>query len=151
MESLEAELRRERQAHAATSNLLDLIVGQLPAFFWVLDRDLRVLRNGGAIDQLMGFSAASLVGRTLYDIMAQYPGRTNAAIEMHERALAGERVQLENEYRDKLVATIVGEGPKPSICVKLPLFGSNARFGLASGSAAVELMEYTPGADGVNE
>jgi PAS domain S-box-containing protein len=99
IDALEEELRRQRE-------ILDVVVRQMPATYWIVDRDLRVTRTGGAIEQLLGYSADRWLGKTLHEAMAADPS-SGDTIDSHRRALEGAIVQMENEYRGKLMAMTV--------------------------------------------
>ena len=100
------ELRTQRQALEQTAAMLEQVVLQMPAIYRVVDRDLRILRAGGAIEQILGYPADRFVGRTLHDSAQEDPSSVDP-IEKHNRALAGEIVTYENEYRGKLLALTV--------------------------------------------
>jgi two-component system, cell cycle sensor histidine kinase and response regulator CckA len=105
--ALEAELRHQREQAETASTMLDLVMRQLPGTYWVTDRDLRIMRTGGAIEQLLGYSADRFIGKTIYDAIAADPS-SGDPIDTHHRALAGEVAQAENEYRGKWFAMTVG-------------------------------------------
>jgi len=83
-----------------TATILDLVVKQVAAIYWVVDREFTVLRTGGAIEQVLGYPASRFLGRTLYEAHREQPSSTDA-IALHTRALAGETVAFENEYCGK--------------------------------------------------
>jgi PAS domain S-box-containing protein len=105
--ALEAELRQQREQADTTSRILDLVMRQMPGTYWVTDRDLTIMSTGGAIEQLLGYSADRFLGKTIYDAIAADPS-SGDAIDTHRRALAGEVAQLENEYRGKWFTMTVG-------------------------------------------
>jgi PAS domain S-box-containing protein len=100
IDALEDELRSQRE-------ILDVVVRQMPATYWIVDRELRVIRTGGSVEQLLGYSPDRWLGKTLHDAIAADPA-TGDSIDVHRRAISGEIVQIENEYRGKLMAMTVG-------------------------------------------
>jgi PAS domain S-box-containing protein len=107
IDTLEAELQRQRTSNQGTSRILEQVIGQLPAVYYIVDRDLRIIRTGGPIEQILGYPANRFVGKTLHEAMAADPSSVDT-IAMHKRALAGEPMLVENEYRGKLMANAVG-------------------------------------------
>jgi PAS domain S-box-containing protein len=105
--ALAAELPQQRDAHDSTAHILDQVMRQLPALFYVMDRDLRIVRTGGDVEHIVGFPADRFVGTTLQQSLSVEPS-SHGAVERHQRALAGEIVQAESTYRGKTLATIVG-------------------------------------------
>ncbi|HEY5923565.1 MAG TPA: ATP-binding protein [Kofleriaceae bacterium] len=105
--ALEAELRTRREQADTTSSILELVMRQMPAIYWIVDRDLRLLRTGGAVQQILGYDQSTYVGRTLYDVVADSPGSADT-IGKHQRACGGETLQYETEYRAKVLATVLG-------------------------------------------
>ncbi len=92
-----------REANAElerTASILGQVVKQVAAIYWVVDRDLKVLRTGGAIEQVLGYPSSRFLGRTLYDAHREDPSNADA-VALHKRALAGEAIAFENEYRGK--------------------------------------------------
>jgi len=100
IEKLEEELRR-------TEEILELVTRQMPSVYWIVDRDLRLQRTGGAVEQMFGYPRDRFVGKTLHEAHAVEPSNTDP-ITSHERALAGELVHYETEYCGKLGAVSVG-------------------------------------------
>jgi PAS domain S-box-containing protein len=106
LETANVELRRQREALSTASTTLDLVIRQMPAMYWIVDRDLRIHTTGGAIQELLGFPPDKFIGHTLDEVHRQDPGSTDPMV-MHRRALAGETVTYTAEYRSKLLATTV--------------------------------------------
>jgi two-component system, cell cycle sensor histidine kinase and response regulator CckA len=104
---LEAQLERERSDHTAIAHILELVVRQIPATYWIVDRDLRILRTGGPVEQILGDPVDRFIGKTMQDALALDPGSSGETLGAHERALAGETVQYEGEYRGKWMATVI--------------------------------------------
>jgi signal transduction histidine kinase len=107
IERLEAELRRARDEAEENATILDVVLRQMPGVFWVVDRDLRVLRSGGASEGMLGLAQGSFRGHTIGDVAAADPMNVDT-IANHKRAIAGELIHVEAEYRGKLLATVIG-------------------------------------------
>lgn len=103
---LEDSLRREREAHETTARILDQFVRQLPAVFWIVDRDQRIISTGGPVEQILGFPASTFVGRTMQDALATYPSSTDTIDEIN-RAIAGEAVTSESVFTGKVMANFL--------------------------------------------
>lgn len=89
--------------------MLALVLRQMPAVYWLVDRDLRILSTGGAIESVLGYKADRWVGKTLQDVQAGDGGAEQSILE-HRRALLGETITSQNEYRGKrLRVTIAPE------------------------------------------
>jgi two-component system, cell cycle sensor histidine kinase and response regulator CckA len=80
---------------------------QLPGTFWMVDRDLRIIRTGGEIERILGYGADRFLGKTLQDAVAADSSSADV-VEMHRRALAGQVTQAESEYRGKTATLTVG-------------------------------------------
>lgn len=107
IEELEAELRRLRDEHETTATLLDQIMQQIPALYWITDRELRILAAGGVTQGITGHARGTFVGRSIYDVAAADPMNVDT-VANHKRAIAGETLKLEAEYRGKHLATVIG-------------------------------------------
>jgi len=81
-------------------------VRQMPALYWLIDRELRLLSNGGAIEELLGYAPDKYLGASL-----EAPHRDDPAtvdpVAMHARALAGETVAYTADYRGKTLAITI--------------------------------------------
>jgi len=99
-------LRASNSELERTASILDLVVRQMPAIYWVVDRELRVLRTGGAIEPVLGYERNRFLGRTLHEAHREEPSNIDP-IALHHRALAGETVGFENEYVGKLMSNTV--------------------------------------------
>jgi PAS domain S-box-containing protein len=106
LETANALLRREREALATTAAMLDLVVHQMTAIYWIVDRDLRICKAGGAIQEMLGYAPGRFVGMTLEQAHRIDPGSVDPIV-MHRRALAGETVTFSSEYRHKHIVTTV--------------------------------------------
>lgn len=106
LETTNRVLRQQREALETTASTLDLVVRQMPAIYWLTDRELRLVKAGGAIEAMFGVTAERLVGMTLDAIQEREPATTDPVV-MHERALAGETVTYTSLYRGKHLVTTV--------------------------------------------
>lgn len=104
---LEQELVREREQRETTSLILELALQQMPGTYYVIDRELTILRTGGAIEKVLGYPLDHYVGQSLHEAMARDPS-SGDAIAAHRRAIEGETRQSEIEYRGKLLAITIG-------------------------------------------
>ena len=104
IEAANLKLVSQREEVSRTATILDIVVRQMPAIYWLVDRDLRILRTGGAIQEVLGYAPDKNLGLTLHETHREDPGSVDP-IEAHERALAGETVTYETEYRGKQLAT----------------------------------------------
>src|SRR5450631_373405 len=57
-----SEVKRQRVELERTANILDLVVHQMPALYWVVDKDLRIIRTGGAIREVLGYESDKFMG-----------------------------------------------------------------------------------------
>ncbi len=99
IESTNAELSR-------TAATLDMVVRQVSAVYWLVDRDLRIKSTGGPILEVLGYPPDQYIGTTLYDVHAVDPG-SSSPIEAHLRALAGATTTFTNEYRGRVLANTI--------------------------------------------
>ncbi|HEU4730619.1 MAG TPA: PAS domain S-box protein, partial [Kofleriaceae bacterium] len=100
IEAANAQLRKQREVLATTAAMLDLVVRQMTAIYWIVDRELRICTAGGAIQELLGFAPGRFVGMTIEQVHRIDPGSIDT-IAMHRRALAGETITFASEYRNK--------------------------------------------------
>ncbi len=106
IETTNIELRKQREALETTATMLDLVVRQMPAIYWLVDHDLRIWKTGGAIREMLGFGPRVFIGKTIDQLHRADPG-TADAVAMHRRALRGETLTYASEFRDKhLVVTV---------------------------------------------
>jgi PAS domain S-box-containing protein len=84
--------------------MLDLVVHQMPAIYWIVDSDLRIFKTGGAIREVLGYEPDRFIGWTLEQVHRDDPGSIDP-VQMHRRALAGETVSYTTEYRNKHLVT----------------------------------------------
>jgi two-component system, cell cycle sensor histidine kinase and response regulator CckA len=100
------EVRRQRDELQRTAGILDLVVQQMPALYWIVDRDQRIVRTGGAFEEVLGYPAAAFANVKLSTIHRHEPGSTDP-VPWHTRALAGETCSYDTEYRGKQLAVTV--------------------------------------------
>ena len=99
IESTNAELQR-------TATTLDLVVRQVSAVYWLVDRDLRIQRTGGPIMELLGYAPDHYIGTTMYDVYRLDPS-SESPIAGHLKALDGEVANYVSEYRGKQMANTI--------------------------------------------
>jgi len=104
---LEAELQQQRDAAERRSTIIEQMMRQMPALYWIVDRDLRIVGSGGETVGITGYARGSFYNETIRDVAAADPMSTDT-IANHRRALAGETVKVETDYRGKLLATVIG-------------------------------------------
>jgi PAS domain S-box-containing protein len=104
VESANIELRKQRENLETTAAMLDLVVRQMQAVYWVVDRDLRVCKTGGAVRDMFGYEPDRFVGMTLDQVHRTDPGSVDPVM-MHRRALIGETITYAAEYRNKHLIT----------------------------------------------
>ena len=80
---------------------LRLILSQLPATIWTVDRDLRFTSSLGAGLRALGLQENELRGRTLMDYF-QTADPDFAPLRYHRRALQGESVEYEFQWGKRL-------------------------------------------------
>ena len=100
------EILHQHETLTRTTGVLELVVRQMPAIYWLVDHDLRILETGGAIMELLGFPPDQYVGKTLYDVQAEDPDASET-VDHHKRALAGELVTSTTLYRSKHMANTI--------------------------------------------
>jgi PAS domain S-box-containing protein len=89
--------KRTEQERAAHAEYLQQLVDQIPAFLWVIDRDLIVRRIEGGRPMLKALDRDRLIGRSQQEIteMGCSAEDTELSMEMHRRVLRG----FPGEYR----------------------------------------------------
>jgi two-component system cell cycle sensor histidine kinase/response regulator CckA len=110
LETTNIELRKQREALATTAALLDLVVQQMPATYWTVDRDLRICQSGGAVREVAGVERGTFLGKTIDEVYGAEPDRFSKSMDpiaMHRRALAGETITFAAESRNKHFVTTV--------------------------------------------
>ncbi len=106
-EQLRALIEQQRDDLERTSRTLELVMRQMPAIYWLVDHDLKIISAGGAIESILGYPPGRWIGSTLYDVHRTEPGTVDPIVA-HKRALAGETVTYENRYRDKQLSLTCG-------------------------------------------
>ncbi|MDQ3366459.1 MAG: response regulator [Myxococcota bacterium] len=105
-EAQQLDLQSQREELERTARTLELVVRQMPATYWLVDLDLRILRAGGAIEEILGYAPDRWVGHTLGEVMA-VDGGGEGTLNAHARALAGESASYSAEYRGKRLSTVI--------------------------------------------
>jgi PAS domain S-box-containing protein len=106
IETTNIELRKQREVLETTAAMLDLVVRQMRVIYWVVDRDLRIYRSGGASKELFGITPGRFLGMTLEQVQRIDPVATDPVV-MHRRALLGETVTYVTEWHNKHLVTTV--------------------------------------------
>ncbi|HEX4452762.1 MAG TPA: PAS domain S-box protein [Kofleriaceae bacterium] len=99
------ERKRARDELVHTTQVLDQVVRQMTAAYWLTDRDLRIMRTGGSLHDVLGVEPDGVIGRTVHEIQARAPASIDL-IPFYERALAGEIAAFDLEFRDKHMTVI---------------------------------------------
>jgi two-component system, cell cycle sensor histidine kinase and response regulator CckA len=88
---------RKELEQAAHTDYLQQLVDQIPAFLWIIDRDLIVRRIEGGRPMLQALDRDRLVGLHMAEVtqMGANPSDLALSVEMHRRALEG----LAGQYR----------------------------------------------------
>lgn len=98
IDQLEDQLHRQRE-------IVEQAMRQMPATYWVVDRDLVLLEVGGPVEQLFGMPINEYVGKRLAEAIDRVRG--NDTFERYHRALRGEVVVEETTYRGKTLAATI--------------------------------------------
>ena len=101
-----SHVKRQRLDLERTAKILDLVVMQMPALYWVVDRELRIIRTGGAIEEVLGYPADRFINARLRAVHRFEPGSVDP-VPYHERALEGEVLGYDTTYRGKQLAVTV--------------------------------------------
>ena len=111
LETANTELRKQGEVLATTAAMLDLVVRQMTAMYWIVDRDLRICKSGGAIQEMLGFAPGTFLGMTIEQVYRPDPGPVDPnsinPTAAHCRALAGETITFASEFRKKHLVTTV--------------------------------------------
>ncbi|MBA3452922.1 MAG: PAS domain S-box protein, partial [Deltaproteobacteria bacterium] len=107
IEATHAELRLQREEIERTATTLDLVVRQVSAIWWLVDHELRILRTGGPILEVLGYAPDKFIGMTLYDAVRDDPVDGRPSIDAHLRALQGETATYTSDYRNKLLTNTI--------------------------------------------
>jgi two-component system, cell cycle sensor histidine kinase and response regulator CckA len=99
------ERKRSSDELVYSKTILDQVVRQMTAAYWLTDRELRIERTGGSLHDVLGAVPANVIGRTVHEIQARAPASVDL-IPFYERALAGEIASFDLEFRDKHMTVI---------------------------------------------
>jgi two-component system cell cycle sensor histidine kinase/response regulator CckA len=106
-EATNAKLRAQHRELESTATILDMVVRQMPALYWLVDPDLRIIRTGGAIESVLGYAPDLFIGKTLNEVHNDEPGSVDP-VASHARAVHGQTTSYTTQYRSKHLETIVG-------------------------------------------
>jgi two-component system, cell cycle sensor histidine kinase and response regulator CckA len=106
LETSNVVLRKQREVLSTTAAMLDLVVHQMTAIYWIVDCDLKICKAGGAIQKLLGFAPGRFIGMTIDQVHHVDPGSIDSTL-MHRRAVAGETITFASEFHDKHLVTTV--------------------------------------------
>jgi two-component system cell cycle sensor histidine kinase/response regulator CckA len=98
--ALTPEKRRELES-AAHNDYLQQLVDQIPAFLWMIDRDLIVRRIEGGKPMLQTLDRDRLVGLPMAEVtgMGSSPEDVDLSVAMHRRVLAGATEQYRATWK----------------------------------------------------
>jgi PAS domain S-box-containing protein len=100
------EQEQVETARLSSEAQLQFVVGQVPAVLWTTDQELRFTSSGGAGLKGLGLKPGETVGVTLFEYF-----RTDdpefEPIAAHRRALAGEPVSYDFEWRGNVYEVLV--------------------------------------------
>jgi len=85
---------------------VDMLVRQMPGLYWIVDRDLRILHTGGAIEEILGYPQGRHIGKTMYDVRLEDDHGADP-VPAHLAALGGATVPFTNQYRDRTLASTI--------------------------------------------
>jgi signal transduction histidine kinase len=92
----------------STATTLQYVMKLVPGIYWRVDSDSRVAEVGGAMEEVLGYSGRGrYVGRTITEHQQTEPTSLDTA-EHHRRALAGEMLTFDNEYKGKQLSSTLG-------------------------------------------
>ena len=101
-EAASAKLHSQREELERTARTLDLVVRQMPAMYWLVDHDLRILRTGGAIEEVLGYAAGSLDRPHAVRRGRSRRGTPTESLVAHAAGARGRgRSRTRTEYRGK--------------------------------------------------
>ena len=106
-EAASRKLQEQREELERTARTLELVVRQMPAVYWLVDHELRIRANGGAIEEMLGFPPDRWIGHTLEEPIAEDGNHASEAIPAHRRALAGELVTYSSVFRGRRLTVTV--------------------------------------------
>jgi PAS domain S-box-containing protein len=101
-----SQVKRQRLDLERTAKILDLVVMQMPALYWVVDRELRIIRTGGAVQEVLGYPGDRFTNVRLASVHRFEPGSVDP-VPYHERALNGAVLNYDTTYRGKQLAVTV--------------------------------------------
>jgi PAS domain S-box-containing protein len=103
-----SELDAQRRDLQRSLTTLDLVMRHVPAIYWRVDAEMRILEVGGAMAEVLGYEGRGrYVGMTIAEWQAASPPSADA-IDAHARALHGETHVLDSEYGGKMLSSRIG-------------------------------------------
>ena len=96
--------QRAEEALRASDARLRMLVDQMPAALWAVDRDLQITSSTGAALKQLGLRPGQLVGVSLFEYF-QTEDSDFVPIASHRRALAGETVEYEFDWSGRMFTT----------------------------------------------
>ncbi len=100
------QLELQREERERTAKILDQVVQQMPAIYWVVDRELKIIRTGGSILDVLGYEPDRFINVTVTAVHQYEPASVDPGVA-HRAALEGETISYDTEYRGKQLATTV--------------------------------------------
>ncbi len=97
----------DRNHENLEARVLELVIRQMPAVYWVVDHDLRIVSTGGAVESVLGYKRDRWIGHTLHEVEAT-DGGASESILSHKRALLGETLAYQNVYMEKRLTVTIG-------------------------------------------
>jgi signal transduction histidine kinase/CheY-like chemotaxis protein len=87
---------------------LDYVMKLAHGIYWCIDRKQRVVEVGGAMDDVLGYTGPGrYVGKTIAEHAQVEPINIDSTVH-HVRALAGELVTFDSEYKGKMLTSALG-------------------------------------------
>ncbi|RME70616.1 MAG: PAS domain S-box protein, partial [Verrucomicrobia bacterium] len=159
---LEAEVERlkgENERLRADAARLRLVVEQIPAVLWTVDRDLRFTSSMGLGLRRLGLEPNAVVGRSLAEFF-QTDDPDFHQLRNHRRALRGESVAYYSEWAGRVYQTYIEplreDGKEPvgvigvaydvteRVVVERELRASQTRLRLATEAAELGIWDFDP-------
>jgi two-component system cell cycle sensor histidine kinase/response regulator CckA len=100
---------RQREELERTAAILDVVVNQVPAIWWMVDHDLRITRVGGPTQDILDFPPETFIGKTIQQAAEDDPTARalDRSIEAHQQALRGEIARYSSDYRGRLIENTI--------------------------------------------
>jgi PAS domain S-box-containing protein len=95
--------KRAEDELRANEARLQVLIEQMPALLWTMDRELRFTSSSGAGMATLGLQPQDVIGRSLQDFAVPNDAEFAKIMEMHQRALHGESVSYESLRRGRSI------------------------------------------------